>query len=264
MMENQFLNKIIVFLLFFLIGSSLFAQEYYQVKKFKEDNPIVLKVKKIDKNKITVITNDLVDLEIPLEDIDYMKEFNPNAERLYRKVIIFASNEYLEAYLVSSNTKKIVVEVKGQKELMKFRTSILEDLVSPEEFWEERNKTRVQAMMRSIAFPGWGQYYGNQPKWKTVALISTFFFSIIGATNYYNLSQSAYSSYQSSFFFNTKKLDEHIEYTNMANGFAFIGFSVWGYSMFDAYIFFKPKYNQEPHRLQQNETRIEIGIEKPI
>jgi hypothetical protein len=247
-----------------LLSFNLYSQEFYEIKKRSEDKPIILKVKKLEPHQITVITEGIYDVTIPMNEIESIKEYVPNADRLYHKVILFVDKTYVEGIITLSHTKKIVIEIKGHKDLKVFKTKMVEDIISAEEFNYERSKTPIKASLYSVLLPGWGQQYGNQKSWKGYILTGSFLLSAVATGIYYQQAQDSYSSFQSSLYFDRGAFASHKQQTNVSNLFAITAVGIWSYSIVDAYLFFKPKYNYLPHELMKHEIIFEVGMEKKL
>jgi len=243
------LKEILLALLF--LSSSLWGQEYYQIKKINQPPEIVI-VKELNSVRVIVEDKDKKTIEIKMSDLEWAKEYTPNADRLYNKIILFANNKYIQGTIISQTVKKITIEIDG-KDLKVFKTNTIDDIVGIEEFWRERNKTKEKAMYYSLIFPGWGQSYGNQGKLKTF-LFPIAFFSLFGmGISSYAQSEKAYDEYQNSFFLNQNAYQNHVSLANRSNLLFLGAIGVWSYSVFDAYFFFSPTYTHE---------RMEIKFEK--
>jgi ribosomal protein S18 len=235
--------------IFFLFTFSILSQGMYEIKK-KNEKPIIVEVKSMDAKTI-VFEKDSKTIELNFKDIDYVKEYIPNADKIYERVLLFPNNTYVNGTIISQTIKKVTIEVDG--ELHNFKTNTIENIVDTEEFWRERNKSREKAMYYSAMFPSWGQSYGNQGTFKTLVYPIAFFSLFAMGVNSYVKSEKAYDDYQNSFFFNQGAFANHVSLANRSNLLLLSAIGVWGFSVFDAYFFFSPTYTQE---------RLEIKIEK--
>jgi hypothetical protein len=254
---------VIRYFILLLLSFSIYSQDFYEIKKRSEDKPIILKVKKLESHQITVITEGTYDVTIPMSEIESIKEYVPNAEKLYKKVVLFVDNTYVEGTIIQTNTKKIVIEIKNYEDLKIFKSKQIEDILDPIEFQYEKSKTRFRAGLHSVVFPGWGQHYGNQKAWKGYLLSAGFLFSAMLTARYYTEAQDAYSTYQASLNYDSSALRRHEDNIYKANLFAIAGLGIWGYSVADSYLFFRTKYSHVQNDLMKKvDAGFEVGVSK--
>jgi hypothetical protein len=96
-------------------------------------------------------------------------------------------------------------------------------------------KREINAALRSMLMPGWGQNYNEQPK-KSLIVLGLFGVCAAGAFYYNNKSFSTYDQYKSYGMIESRYYDDYQSQYLTSQIFTFAAIGVWLYGVIDAYI----------------------------
>jgi len=95
-------------------------------------------------------------------------------------------------------------------------------------------KPEVNAALRSMLMPGWGQYYNKQPE-KAWIVFGLFGVCLAGAFYYNNKAFSSYDKYKNYGMIESKYYDDYESQYLTSQIFTFAAIGVWIFGIIDAY-----------------------------
>jgi hypothetical protein len=95
-------------------------------------------------------------------------------------------------------------------------------------------KNEINAALRSMIMPGWGQNYNEQPT-KALVILGLFGVCVAGAFIYNNQAFSSYNDYKNYGMIESKYYDDYEAQYLTSQIFTFAAIGVWIYGIIDAY-----------------------------
>jgi hypothetical protein len=96
-------------------------------------------------------------------------------------------------------------------------------------------RAEIDASLRSMLMPGWGQHYNEQPT-KAWIVLGVFGVCVAGAFYYNNKAFSTYNDYKQYGMIESKYYDDYQAQYLTSQIFTFAAIGVWLYGMIDAYV----------------------------
>lgn len=261
------LNNRLLIIFLLLISVSITAE--VKTVLFKDGSEKVIDIRYSNNNSISGIDY-LTKQKVEYKATEYISistylDFYEN----HKKVIIKKDKTFIRGLSENENLKRIIIKPDNSHTSLTIETKdIAKDGLLPYSvFYHEFNKTRKEAVIRSLIFPGVGQYYSGN-KFRAYTIWFLLVTSILYTGDNYMEASRHFANYNNGYIPQDSEYSKHTNAIHRANnGMLFIG-AIYLLSIGDAYLSFRNPYDGYkeviPTVLPSKEVGVKAGFTKPL
>jgi hypothetical protein len=204
-------------------------------------SPVRVKLIEIREEQIEIEENGKI-VKYGYSDLEYVKMIPSNSSSL-DKILILKNKTYIRGEIIYINEGIISLERSSHLKILNAKDVV--NIVDPTVFKEEMSKSRETALYWSFLYPGLGQIYTSGREWAGIAFALSFSTSALMGVYFYRQGIDYYSLYKESRYKNKDYYNKHAKSMNIAEGLAAVAIGIYVWSLFDAYINFRYRYDIE-------------------